>query len=288
MHQFNELTYYQSEDEPNTFFFIPGAPTPRRNEHGDPSLSLIVFSAGSMLQLNTRWDVDEAVLETLRKVLAREHDVDNPALIRLSPAPLEVGDALLLLGEGSGELEVLQTRRTSGFYPYDALFNVTLTAYQQEQVTAALSGEHNHLKVRYEVTHPLERTVTVILSGDVRQDVAELRAAGDEADLAAQVEAALAADRLQETREGDAEASEAVWQEAAQATRTRMAEVLAALLAEDEAAWDDAGWDAADVEVSATRSETEARTLDRITDVADWFPEGEGEEYILVTGTGEV
>src|SRR6185369_8873731 len=93
---------YCSEEDPETFYFLPGNPGPERSPSGEPMLTLVVTDQNAMLQLGTQWKVESSVLDSLSKVIADRFPDLNPALIRFTPAPLSIESVSLMLTNANG------------------------------------------------------------------------------------------------------------------------------------------------------------------------------------------
>jgi hypothetical protein len=165
--------FYRSRDDRQTFHYFPGDPSPERGPSGEPIVTFLVTDQSAMLQLGTRWAVDSSLLESLRKQIADRFPDLNPALIRFTPAPLSVKDVALILISDDGQEEELQTVKSSGFPPYSAIFNVTLTAEQKARVASALNGRAGLLKVTYRSSLAVEVTDESTSTSDSSTDVSE-------------------------------------------------------------------------------------------------------------------
>jgi len=164
---------YCSEEDPETFYFLPGNPGPERSPSGEPMLTLVVTDQNAMLQLGTQWKVESSVLDSLSKVIADRFPDLNPALIRFTPAPLSIESVSLMLTNANGEEELLQTSQSSGFSPYSAIFNVTLTPEQKAQVASAVNGRTGLLKVIYKSSLSVPVTAEAASTAEAGSDVSE-------------------------------------------------------------------------------------------------------------------
>lgn len=164
--------FYPSKDDPHTFCYLPGDPAPERSPSGQPMVTFLVTDQAGMLQLGTRWEVESTLLESLRNEIADGFPDLDPALIRFSPAPLSVESVTLMLSS-DGREEELQTVQSSGFPPYSAIFNVTLTPEQKAQVASALNGRTGLLKVIYRASLAVPVSAEESNTADARTDVTE-------------------------------------------------------------------------------------------------------------------
>lgn len=146
--EYRGIYYYRSQDEAEAFYYLPATPGPERDQQGRPTLLLLASDQGAILQLGARWEAEAGALEELRDRLAQQFQI-APALIRLSPAPLTIDRVTLSVGDGQGVLTQLQSTSSSGYAPFSAIFNATLTAGQKSQALAALGGREGLLVVTY-------------------------------------------------------------------------------------------------------------------------------------------
>lgn len=268
------VSYYRSDSDPETFFYLPGAPAPERDLRGRPALTLWVDGSGARLQLGCRWDVAAERLAALKAELLRANPELSPARIRLQPAPLGQVSAELALGDGVSEPVAIASAPSSGFTPYSALFNVALDEAQREQAIAALHGRTGFLSLAYRGVRAESVTATVIISGEVAEDLEQLPAdPGPEACLA-QVAEALEAGRLAAARSGDAEAPDELWRRAAELALARAATELRLLRSGTVSATE------ARLQVEASLAAPAGLPLVARADVADWFAAGEGAAHV--------
>lgn len=101
--------------------------------------------------LTAVWRVPERSLAALRDEIARREAIDDPATLRLAPAPAQVSRCNLLLGNGAAQFQVVATSATSGMPPYSALFNLFLTEELFAAVVAVLNGIPQRLAVEYDL-----------------------------------------------------------------------------------------------------------------------------------------
>ena len=112
---FRGVYCYPSADEPTSFSYIPGEPTPERGPSGQPTLTLWLSDQGALLQFGAQWAVDSATLDALRQQIGRLADLD-PASIRLSPTPTTIESVTVDLADEYGAWSELQSQSSSGFH----------------------------------------------------------------------------------------------------------------------------------------------------------------------------
>ncbi len=272
----SDITYYQSDQDEHTFFYLPNQPGPVSNPLGKPQLMLLTMPTSAVLQLSSRWGADAAEIEALRAEITRQFNLPNPALIRLTPAPVEVAGAQLLIGSGQEDMEVLQTSNTSGFPPYTALFHANLTHEQAQQAVSALNGRTGFLQVRYQASQQEKRTATILLSGDVQADIDALDASASLEEYLNRIEAAIEEGRLQVQYEGDRDAPEELWQQAIEQSRRKLAALM------QRAAAGEVHMDSTGVNVISSLTGQVTRPLQLVTDVSTWFSSGKGSDAVVV------
>lgn len=140
-----------SGDDPGTFLYAPKTPRIALDANGRHQLNLLSAGAVAFLQVTGAWGLNGAEVEEVREQLARKLGVQASTL-RLQPLADSVDGAALLLGDGEGELRVLQESKSSGVPPFHAAFNVMLDETQLQTVRKALDGNHRLLALRYDIT----------------------------------------------------------------------------------------------------------------------------------------
>lgn len=146
-------------DDPDAFLYAPRAPGIALDQNGKRQLNLLIAGPVAFLQVTGTWGLSTAEVEALRGQLASRLGRD-PAALRLQPSPESVTGAALLIGDGAGELTVLQQGKSSGVPPYHAAFNVMLDASQLETVQQALDGKRHLLALRYDIERRQPVTAT--------------------------------------------------------------------------------------------------------------------------------
>jgi hypothetical protein len=146
--QLGAVRWRRSEQDPETFFYLPTAPGPVQDPSGRPSVALTLADDKAWLSLSAQWDPPAATLEDLRAKLAALNKDVPAAAIRISPPPLQVEEATLGT-ETAGGFDELGTVRSSGYPPWTATFSVELDDEATVAAKAALGGEHDKLAVRF-------------------------------------------------------------------------------------------------------------------------------------------
>lgn len=171
---------YLAEGEPGVVRYVPGAPGPERGPDGQPTLTMIASDRGGILQLATRWALDEAALAALASALAAARP--DLAGASLQPAPAQVTAATLKIAGPDGSLVALKESAGSGMPPWSAVFAATLDAGQKAAALAALNGRRGQVVIDYAIALPPEAAGTGASAGaaaiERRTDVADWFPAG--------------------------------------------------------------------------------------------------------------
>lgn len=148
---FKDVLCYPDLDEAGRFYYLPRCPIPDRDSSGRPVLTLWLGESISWLQLGAQWNAEEAALQALPAEIARRFPGRglSESTIRLTPGQAMVESVRLMIGNGAGQFADLQTSSSSGYPPFSALFNTTLTPEQRSQATGALNGNPDYLKITY-------------------------------------------------------------------------------------------------------------------------------------------
>ncbi|MFD1296899.1 hypothetical protein ACFQ4Q_09690 [Lysobacter gummosus] len=172
-------------DGPTSWLYRPRAPQLALSADGRAQFTLIGAGPVTMLALTAMWGVPSATLDAVRTELAARAQVPV-AQLSLSPAPIEIGEVRLMLGDGQGHYVELAKARSSGVPPYHAAFNLMLDQAQAEKVRKALNGEHGWLELRYAATEAIAtRTARSSQSSESVDVDVSLRDAEDEASASA-------------------------------------------------------------------------------------------------------
>lgn len=216
------------------------------------------------MQMAVRWAVDASVQDEIRQRIAEAIPDLEPDHVRLAPLPASVNAVRVVLCTPEGEEMVLGESTSSGTYPYDALFNLSLDAEQTALALRALHGEPNVLQVRYEASlHPQTR-VEARVTGDASDLVAGLPEETGEAVVRDRVEEAIATDILREDIEGAA--PEAALDYVRGQAREAAATLLLGVVRGEETSERVFNLDA-----SARLSDADVVPVEAVTDLADWL-----------------
>jgi len=246
------------------FFFGPGQPGPKRDAMGRPVLMMLASGSGARLQMAVRWAVDASVQDEIRQRIAEAIPDLEPEHVRLTPLPATVDAVQVVLCTPEGEETVLGESTSSGAYPYDALFNLSLDAEQTALALRALHGEPNVLQVRYKASlHPQTR-VEARVTGDASDLVAGLPEEAGEAMVRDRVEEAIATDILREDIEGAA--PEAALDYVRGQAREAAATLLLGVVRGEKTSEHIFNLDA-----SARLSDADVVPVEAVTDLADWL-----------------
>jgi hypothetical protein len=170
--------YQDGRSDQWTFSYISSAPQAEIDARGKPIAQLLISNAGAILQLQTQWDTDPNQLqELLQAVIDRNPQLDG-SLISLEPASVIDQGVSLLLGDGQGAVQVLETTNSSGMPPYSTIFNVTLTADEKAIAVAAFHGKSDCLLVRYQFSLEVTSLFEAIIEGDLAPEIKALMPSG--------------------------------------------------------------------------------------------------------------
>lgn len=277
---FRGVHCYRSEDDPTTFFYVPGDPEPEAGPEGRPQVSLLASDKGAILQLGARWTVGEPLLAELGQHLAAAAGV-SPDAVNLRPAPVSVEGVALTLADESGGHRELKTAEASGAPPFNVIFSVQLTAAQKERVISAFNGREGLLALRYRGSLSEPVVAEMVIEGDVREYLGRVGPDASDDELLGLVEEALAGGHLSLRQTGDVSPELA-------AKSLRLAKEEAAAMLRQMAAGaprpvPEGGQYAQEesrVRARAALTEQRTRPLERTADVSRWFAPGEGARYV--------
>src|SRR5262249_54841169 len=141
---------------------------------------------------------------------------------------------------------------------------------------SAFGGGSSQLQVSYHAQYQLPVSATVTISGDVSDDLAALGPDATREDAATSVDAAITAGRLAVTRSPDTGVPDALWAQLEQQLRTKAAGDMLDLAGHGSTG---------SLTETMTTAYLEPVAVVRSTDVATWFPAGDGSSHIHVLGT---
>ena len=274
MAQFQDIEYRQNSEDPATFFYTPGQPSPELTPAGSPAASLVGTGDGGFFQLGTHWDLTMSQLNDLQQYLRSKFpDLTSAPILR--PDSVSVDDVKLVLQMPDRSSSVLATSASAGYPPYAAVFDVELDGAHFAQTSMALSGRENVLKVQYQISGQSAVSCTATISGDVRQDVQELDSESDFDTCRSRIESAIADGRIQVTVSGD-QASAELRDRTISKAKDYAARTLQRMLAGT-----DSSLDAAHLLASVTLSDTKPVKLLREADVGGWFSGGNSVKLVV-------
>ena len=272
------VTCYTREDEPGTWWYVPGDPEPEM-AGGEPAVRLWVSPPTSVLQLGVDWTVRGELLARVERALAQAAGTQT---VDLRPAPASVRQVALEVG--SDERDVLAVSTSSGFPPYRAVFRVDLDAARTNAATAALNGRRGLLVVRYQVAASLTASARARLEGDVEPALAAFGAPATAHEVRVWVDDAIAAGRLDMTEERPGPADEALAQRARRLCIEKFTLLLEQALRSRQGA---AGTSPpagtrTRLRADASVSDIVQQELERMADVSTWFSPRTGGAHITV------
>jgi hypothetical protein len=267
MAQFQDVQFRQDADDPATFFYIPGQPSPELTPAGVPAASLVGAGDGGFLQLGVHWTLTSSQLQDLERYVSRQFP-DLTSAPRLRPEMLTVDNVKLLLQMPDRSTSVLATSSSAGYPPFAAVFNVALDGARFAQASMALSGRENVLKVQYEISSQSTVSCTASISGDVRLDVQGLDPDADLDACRSRIDSAIADGRLQLAVSRD-DVSNDLRDKTIRAAKDRAAKTLKQMLNGA-----DGDLETASLAASATLADTHPVKFVREADVGRWFIHG--------------
>ncbi|MDR4467758.1 MAG: hypothetical protein MRJ68_05560 [Nitrospira sp.] len=278
---FQSLYCYEDSDSPDTFYYVPGEPSPERDPQGRPTLSLLAFEDTAILQLGARWGPEEKTLDALRRAIVDKFPTRCliPAQVRLVHSPVTIRSADIIVTGENGQSELLQSVTTSGLPPFMAIFNVRLSVLAKASVIRALYGTANHLTVRYRGLFTTVLPVSTAISGDARHEVQSLRSSSTVDEARVVVDRALISGQFKLTRYSTPgvppDFNELVEEEA----RVAAAKALRRL-AQGQAK--EADPELLRFAVTISKPLSQNTSFDVSTDVSTWFPQGQGKIHVRV------
>lgn len=275
------LECYRSKDDPSAFFFIPGDPITEVGPNGSSTLMLLVSDVGAILQMGTKLAVDPMKIESIKRDLTKKFPELDPAAIRLMPAPISVEGATLYLGDGTEReaWEELKRESTSGFFPFNAIFNVQLDAEGKTRAISAINGNRGFLRVVYRASLPIEIKAQTSISGDVRADLINLKKDLSIDEALERIDLKISKGDLKVETAADEGASDELKENAYRLAKENAATMLLKMVSSSIL-----DPDKARIEASAIKNEYTSFKFDRCTDIGTWFPGGHGVDHIQIAG----
>lgn len=145
--EFGNIRAYCDADDSRHWFFIPMRPDLQRGEDDRPMISLFELGSSAQLTFSTLWQASPDELSALTALIGRLEAV-GPEL-RLGFAPIGSPCCRVLVADEAGGVRPIGISETSGYPPYQALFNLALTGSDLAHARAALRGERGHLWIEY-------------------------------------------------------------------------------------------------------------------------------------------
>lgn len=147
--EFRGLRCFESSTEPGAWCFLPKRPRVQLDAAMRPMVSMVDLGASAYLLFTASWDASPRELDALRQEIAARTGEPDAGRIRLAFAPIGAPRCNALVGDGSGTFRILASNATSGFPPYDAVFNLQLQDERLAQARAGLRGEPGFLGIEY-------------------------------------------------------------------------------------------------------------------------------------------
>ncbi|UVT16504.1 MAG: hypothetical protein H8K04_02760 [Nitrospira sp.] len=278
---FQGLYGYEDSDSPDTFYYVPGEPSPERDPQGKPTLSLLAFEDTAILKLGARWGPEEKTLDAFRRDIVDQFPTRRltSSMVRLTHSPITMRSADLVVTCENGRSEFLQSVATSGFPPFMAIFNVRLNAVAKASVIRALHGTPHLLTVKYRgcFTSPLPLSASI--SGDARDEVRALRPSSTVAEARALVDRALASGQFTLTRHSPRGMPTGIEDLVEEEVRMAAARALGWLVQRQATVADP---EVLRFAVTISKALNMEIPFDIATDVSTWFPRTQGNTHIRV------
>jgi hypothetical protein len=274
-----DLYAYRDAQETNLFYYLPDRPTPETNADQEPTLSLLAFDQTAILQLGVCWTATSDQLETLQTTLENKYpEIDD---IRLSPAPIAIQNVTLYLRDRTEKNRDLKTVSASNYPPYTALFNTTLNSEDKDLAIAAIMGHGEILTISYQAKLSIPISAEVKLTGNIQSDLAALPKSPSLSDCLLQIEAAIAAGRLEkiqtESQYCKTPESMSLLHKAEKMVKEKAALVLQTMAKNHPS-------DKSHFNTTVTLMEMSSIDLVQICDISTWFPKQDGIDYIQTIG----
>jgi hypothetical protein len=183
----------------------------------------------------------------------------------LRPAPLKVEKAELVIRLEEGE-KILATSRSSGQYPFMAIFNTSVSEELQDQVVAAFHGRKEALIVRYHASLELDHPVALSLSGPIHKAGDDLTDASSTDDIALWLEEQLQQGNITANYEFGEDAPKQLVEGAKKRLKEEAVTEIQRFLRPIEMTPDES-----DLKVRVEESVTVPEALIASTDVSVWF-----------------
>jgi hypothetical protein len=167
--KYADVFCYRNASDPGTIFYIPLTITPEKGLQEKLQFNLLITGSTNLLQLGCRWDIDHILLKNLDRDLLEKLKPEGLAFINFSVPSPAVKEVRLEMADDSNHFNTLQTANSSGFPPYNALFNLGIDSTQKDRVLHTLNGTNNYMRIRYFVSIPISTTASVALKGTISE-----------------------------------------------------------------------------------------------------------------------
>ena len=160
--------------------YLPLRPDLQRDAAGRPLLTLVESGTSGYLMFSARWAAAGTDLDAARGEIARRERTQAREGIALSLARITAPRCQVLLGDDGGSFRPIAASATSGFAPYDALFNVFLQDEQLARARRGLRGEPGCLAIEYAAELQVPGTGAAAFRADAGRLAGWLRAHADD------------------------------------------------------------------------------------------------------------
>lgn len=163
---FQNVCAFCEENEPCDWSFFPLRADVQRNENGAPLVTLFELGSSAQLTFSTLWQAKPDDLSALTELIGQFGGVDRTP--KLSFSPIRSPQCRILVNNGLGGFAPIAVSGTSGYPPYQALFNLALTGDELDHARAALRGESGHVLIEYsaEASAPLASEARLRADGE--------------------------------------------------------------------------------------------------------------------------
>jgi hypothetical protein len=271
---FEGTRYFKSADDAESYLFIPLNMGAAKNSQGDLSLSFMIFGGKGIFQVSIEWSADTQIVEEIKRKIARQKNV-TPDSLRLNFAPMVIDRADLILIKDK-KATILESSKTSGFPPYNAIFNANLDKDQQNLVIAALHQRKDTLQVRYYATRAIFAKVLIRIEGNISTAKRKLTKNATFIDCKDWILDAIDDNLLKKTVQID-ELTDQSLQESTEQEAIDKAANDVLLFVKDEAQLTNAA-----LLVEVEKGNDVEIPFVMTTDIASWFKGNEADEYIKI------
>lgn len=162
-----DIFCYRNDSEPATVYYLPLTLSPEKGQQEKLQFNLILTGSLNMVQLASRWDINRDILKRLQSSLLEQLKTEGISSINLSVPYITVKEARLELADNNDNYTTLQSNTTSGFPPFNVIFNVNIDNAQKDRVLHTLNGTDSYLRIRYIAGIPVTKTASAALKGDL-------------------------------------------------------------------------------------------------------------------------